>query len=245
MKKILLVISICFFGAAGAFADVLGPPAAGLKKGHWSAGAEYFFGKADIKISDSSLVGNSTTLKDWESSRIYGVLGYGLSDDWEVFVRLGSADTKIDDLHFSSGYQFAGGLGTKYTFLPDQTLPWGALFQISWLKAEDSDITVGAPGSEITGDVEINWNEIKIAVGPTYNYSDKMRFYGGLGAFLFDGEVEASDGINKIKVDTEEKTSFGGYIGAQMNLYDNTVVNIEGQFTSNSWGIGAGIIWKL
>lgn len=72
-----------------------------------------------------------------------------------------------------------------------------------------------------------------------------MRFYGGLGAFLVDGEVEASDGINKISVDVEEKSSFGGYIGAQLKLYDNAVVNIEGQLTSDSWGIGAGIIWKL
>ena len=97
----------------------------------------------------------------------------------------------------------------------------------------------------ITGDAEINLQEIKFAVGPTYNYSDNLRFYGGLGAFICDGEFEVSDGVDKISVDAEEKSSFGGYIGAQLNLNTNTLVNIEGQFTSDSWGIGAGIIWKL
>ncbi len=250
MKRALLVISILFLFGIAASADVLGPPTAGLKARQWSAGAEYFLENTDLKIDDSKLLNffgtTSFTLKKWRTNRIYGVIGYGLTDAWEVFARLGASNVNYDDLDFSSGFKFSGGFGTKYTFIEDQTLPWGALFQINWLTAKDDGITVGEPGFQvITGDAKIDWQEIKIVVGPTYNYSDKLRLYGGLGAFLLDHEFEDSDGIDKISVDVEEKSSFAGFIGAQLNLNAGTLVNIEGQFTKDSWGIGAGIIWKL
>ena len=249
MNRVLLVFSACCLLGTVAFADSLGPPTAGLKTKQMSAGAEYFFEETNIEISNSSLYNffgqKSIKIKELETNRIYIVLGYGLSDVWEVFLRLGSSDAKYEG-EFRSIFEFAGGIGTKYTFIQDQTLPWGALLQVSWHSAEDDGVTVGElPFDTITGDVEIKWNEIKIVIGPTYNYSENMRFYGGLGVFLFDGEVEASDGVDKLDVNAEEESDFGGYFGAQYNLDENNVVNVEAQFTSNSWGIGAGIIWKF
>jgi len=222
-KKLLLVsVVLTVLALAGSSALALapmGPPTAGLKTGQFRVGIEYAYSDLDMELDGEELDGVT-------SNMIFGNLGYGIMDDWEAFVRLGVANADIEDGDFSGDYGFAWGLGTKVTFLKQENLNWGALFQITWMNSEDED-------------VEIDAYDMQIAVGPTWKLSDTLSIYGGPFVHLIDGEVSDGNG------DLEEDSAFGGYVGAEAALAENTSLFGEFQFTGAGWAIGTGINWKF
>ena len=141
MNKKLLVVVVVFtvFALAGSAALALapmGPPTAGLKAGQVRAGVEYSYSNTDLKIDFGD---DEETAKDIKVNMWTANIGYGIMDEWEGFVRLGVANAKYSDddlgIDFSGDYKFAWGLGTKYTFLKQENIDWGVLFQIGWLKS--------------------------------------------------------------------------------------------------------------
>ncbi len=230
-KKLLLVAVVLMVAGSAALAlPPMGPPTAGLKTGQLRVGVEYAYSDVDMELEGYEL--DSVT-----SNMIFGNLGYGIMDDWEAFVRLGVANVDYDDGDFSGDYGFAWGLGTKVTFLKQENLNWGALFQMTWTNSED---TLGVV------DVEVDAYEIQIAVGPTYKLSDTLSIYGGPFAHLIDGDVEGTiAGLGSATVDLEEDSAFGGYVGAEAVLADNTSLFGEFQFTGAGWAIGTGISCKF
>jgi len=78
---------------------------------------------------------------------------------------------------------------------------------------------------------------MQIAVGPTWKLNDTLSIYGGPFVHLIDGDVENAD--------LEEDSAFGGYVGAEAALADNTSLFGEIQLTGSGWAIGAGIGWKF
>jgi opacity protein-like surface antigen len=224
-KKMLLVaVVLMVLALAGSSALALapmGPPTAGLKTGQFRVGIEYAYSNVDMEIE-------SDELDDVTSNMIFGNLGYGIMDDWEAFVRLGVANADIEDSDFSGDYGFAWGLGTKVTFLKQENLNWGALFQMTWTNSEDDD-------------VEFDFYDMQIAVGPTWKLSDTLSIYGGPFVHLIDGDVDSGHHT----YDLEEDSAFGGYVGAEAALADNTSLFGEFQFTGAGWAIGTGISWKF
>jgi opacity protein-like surface antigen len=221
MEKKMLLVAVVLMVVALAGSAVLalapmGPPTAGLKTGQFRVGVEYAHSDVDMELDGEKLDGVT-------SNMIFANLGYGIMDDWEAFVRLGVANADVED--FSGDYGFALGLGTKVTFLKQENLNWGALFQINWLNSED--------------DVELDAYDMQIAVGPTWKLSDTLSIYGGPFVHLIDGEISDDNG------DLEEDSAFGGYVGAEAALADNTSLFGEVQFTGAGWAIGTGISWKF
>ena len=231
-KKLLLVVVILTALAltGSALASPTGPPTAGLKTGQFRAGVEYAYSNGDMKLEGEKL--DNVT-----SNMIFGNLGYGIMDDWEAFVRLGAADTKVDDIlgsgvNFDGDFKFAWGLGTKVTFLKQENLNWGALFQITWVKSED---TIGGV------DVEIDAYDMQIAVGPTWKLNDTLSIYGGPFAYFINGDVDGAG----LTGDLEEDSAFGGYVGVEAALAENTSLFGEIQLTGSGWAIATGVSWKF
>ena len=226
MEKKLLLVAVVLMVVALAGSAVLalapmGPPTAGLKTGQFRVGVEYSYSDVDMELDGEELDGVS-------SNMIFGNLGYGIMDDWEVFVRLGVANVDIDDEDFSGDYGFAWGLGTKVTFLKQENLNWGALFQMTWTNSEDEDVKIDA-------------YDMQIAVGPTWKLSDTLSIYGGPFVHLINGDVDVPGDT----YDLEEDSAFGGYVGAEAALADNTSLFGEVQFTGAGWAIGTGVVWKF
>ena len=116
-KRSLLIIVFVLVGliSSAAFAlDPMGPPTAGLHKGKFGLGAEYSHTRMKLKMhgyesetqykfgavfSESSGKIPSFKVK-LKMDKVYGYIGYGVSDDWEIFVRLGgmNADWSNFDL---------------------------------------------------------------------------------------------------------------------------------------------------
>jgi len=238
MKK--LVITIVALMCSQAFGlTFMGPPMAELEQGQKSVGFNLSYSEMDIEVSG---LGISETLNDAESFAYLVNLGYGVSDNWETFIRLGLTDVEFEEFDGSS--EFAYGFGTKVTFEQKDSVTWGGLFQIIWANSDDS-LTGDVPGYGIvTADLEIDFYEIQIAVGPTYKM-EGLSIYGGPFLHFIDGELDVSVLGVTGTLDVEQESEFGGYIGALFDINENVSCNVEYQQTGDAYAICTGLLWKF
>ncbi|MGA2070614.1 MAG: outer membrane beta-barrel protein [Sedimentisphaerales bacterium] len=226
-KKLLLVVVIfavlALISSAAMAMAPLGTPTADLKAGQFGVGLDYAYASTKIKID-----GEGDRLK---TNMFMADLGYGVMDDLKGFVRLGVGDARAEG--FSGDYKFAWGWGTKYTFLKQDNLDWGALFQMNWLRSED----------KIAGETaKLKPYDIVLAVGPNYQVSQDLSIYGGPLLQWMRGKATFAGESGNIK----EKSLLGGYVGVQATLCPNTSWYGELQLTGfTGYAIGTGITWKF
>jgi len=280
-KRIALLvvglIGVCFFSSTVLALSPMGPPKASLGQNQWSVGIDYGLETMDLEASskinetimtDPPAVADPRKvkhkIKDLKSNIVMGRVGYGFSDNWDAFVRLGIADGDGDiDQTYADGvtekfkgydgdFGFAWGFGTKATFWEDDKITWGGLFQITWLDPDDGDISLSGD-TEFSGTADIDFWEIQIALGPTWRANDKLSVYGGPFLHFLDGDLDISgktvdmgDEIHmKTSGDIEEKSLFGGYVGASWDVRKDISCYLEGQFTGDAWGIGIGAVRRF
>jgi len=235
LSGVLLLVGLyCSPAFAG---DAMGPPTAGLTTGQFRVGLDYAWSESDVELSYG---GTSVTAKNAEANRILANLGYGVTDDLEVYIRLGGANLEQDE--FDGDYGFAYGFGTKVTLAKDSNPSWGALFQIGWTKSEDTYTDTVFGFGKI--DMEADFYEIQIAAGPTYEMQG-WCIYGGPMLYFLDGDLDVKTGRGSISIDIEEESCFGGYVGAEFDLAQNCLAYVEGQFTSDAVLVGTGVAWKF
>jgi len=243
MNRRILVVSV-LLSAVGcssvAFAIApLGPPTASLAKGQFGLSAEYAYSDSDWEIS---LGDNEATLEGVVSNVFLAQLGYGLTDDWEIYVPLGVAE------HETADYKFAYGLGTKLTFEKVNDWSWGLLFEIGWRSGEDSgtvDFSEFGLGV-VNAEVDFSYYDITVALGPTWKVAEGIRLYGGPFFYVLEGDVDYEiTGLGDLSLDLGEKSLFGGYIGAELDICPNSSWYGEFQLTGDMMVFGTGISWKF
>jgi hypothetical protein len=225
VKNVLVLLCVAAM-SSGAFAwTMLGPATAELDPGQWSAGYSYTYAETDL---DFSVFGFSTTLSDAEINRHYLDLGYGVAENWELSLLLGVAGTEADDIAFDGSNDFSWGFNTKYTFIDDETIDWGVMYQMTWFNPED-------------GGIEIDGYDVQIAAGPTIDMGG-WDLYCGAWYYMLDADVEAFGiGLGSL----EEEDNFGGHVGAGFEIMENTDLNVEYAFSSDSMGLGASIVFSF
>lgn len=265
LSVVLMAVGLC--GSAALALDPMGPPAAGLKKGQFGAGAEYSYSEMDLKLSEGEWSDNlgssgklaSFTSKDVKLHKVYANLGYGITDNWEGFLRLGGASADFKDVPWGQDEQpdgdtgFAIGFGTKVTFYEERNLKVGGLFQMSWFETEGRLRGIDEEGSSFSGSAETDITEIQIAVGPTYKLTKGLSIYGGPFFHFIDGDMKASgswttgplDGTEKYSYDIDEASCFGGYIGTAVDIAENISCNIEFQHTAAADALGISLLWRF
>jgi hypothetical protein len=255
------------FGSSGALAATMGPPVAVLKADQFSAGLDYSYSDMGVRLEADRArwlgalllgTGEFSEKIDIKSNMILGNLGYGILDNWEVFLRLGIADTSVKDISndgisandgnidFDGDYEFAWGFGTKATFYERANLKLGGLFQMNWAKYDGN-----WRDGDLDGTSELDWYEAKVAAGPTYKLRKRAWVYGGL--FLhyvrgsFDLEAERTDIPRRLRIsgDVEEESRFGAYIGALIEITENLPFYVEWQFTGDVSVFGAGLAGRF
>jgi len=258
-KRIMLVSAVFLAACLGVSASAsIGTPTAGLGQGQWSLGFDYTYSTQDLdkikmKGSDES---EKYKNRDFNVNRYYGVLSYGLTEEWEVSAKVGIADVKTqlkgegDDEW--SGHNFdndiAWGWGTKVTFLKQEKCDWGASLQMNWLNTSwDQKYEDGKES------IDIDTYDLLIAVGPTVDMGG-WKLYGGPFFYYLSGDVDwkgsetdEDDGLVTWKEsgDLRAKSNFGGYIGAQFELAKNWDAGVEFSLTGDGWGLGTGITFKF
>jgi hypothetical protein len=268
-----VIVAICLFAPVAVALDPIGPPAARLSKGQFSASADCSFSSMDLDAKGRSDVTtwdwtmkrvvwtftdkHSLKLKDFDKNSVYLNLAFGLSGNLDIFLRLGSANMRWRN---DDDWGSAIGLGTRASLHETGNLKLGALAQFNWHKSHIHSIpfTTIANGnsypSEMSGELSIV--EMQFAVGTTYNLDNRVSIYGGPFLHFLDGNLELR-GISDVSVipeyefhlrnsyDLDHVSEFGGYIGTEINIAESISFNIEYQHTAAADGFGMSLIWRF
>jgi opacity protein-like surface antigen len=263
---------ICISGPAVFALSPMGPPTAGLRQDDFKIGADFSHSEIDLEFNDGEYVeyldgwfdaaGRETDqkLKNLKINTVSVNLGYGVTDYFEVFLRLGGANARFSGYNFwtsgeefESNTDFAIGGGFKATFYDEGKLKIGGLIQAGWSDLDGAIRPKDWPVADDT--VQFDFTQIQIAVGPSYELTDRVLIYGGPFVHLVRGDwedvynqVDAGTGgllTTKLSWNVEEDASFGAYIGTQLEMTDNSSFLIEYQHTSGANAVGANIAVKF
>ena len=267
---------IVLFCVSSSFAlDTLGPPVAQLGQGQFSVGADYSYSNMDLTAKGRSIFTIDSTMWDGsiryiyntESLRLNGVdvqkiytnFGYGITDNWEAFLRLGGANAELKD---DRDTNFALGFGSRLTLYKADRLQVGAIAQFSWARFNYDTVPLT---SDFSGQVSsttsgrLSLQEIQIAIGPTYQFTKDIAIYGGPFFRFVDGELDlkGKPRVSWISIpeifypqirylyDIDEISELGGYIGTRIDIAENISYSIEYQHTTAADALGMGLIWKF
>jgi len=246
----VVLVAVCVYGSAALALDPMGPPTARLEKGRWSVGVEYFIEDSDIELDEARPVGTVSPFKmNVEEQLVTAKIAYGIADNWEIFLRLGSelsgegTGTQAGSpVTFDGDSGFVTGLGVRASLYKQGNLELGGLFQIGWGKSEGNIETQGQSFS-----VDGHTTEIGVAIGPSYKITQNVSIYGGPFFYFIDGDIDGTVPVlgTDISYDIDEDSYFGGYIGTQIDITGRAAFNIEWQHTATADGLGMGLVWRF
>jgi len=265
-----LTLMIIGLGGSNVFAlDLMGPPVADLENGMFRAGIDYAFSSIDLELIEGDaivyrngeLLGSgvveSLTIKDFKVNTLYANVGYGIAENYEVFLRMGAANATFGDSlweereEFDNKYNFAISAGAKATFYEGFDWKIGGIFQINRTEL-DGEIDSSAWTITQPQFVEISSTEMQIAIGAKYMRTSWLSLYSGPFVHFISGDFDYTfNRITDLNFDTGEYSwefnegfTYGGYIGAEINIAKNYFANIEYQKTSDADVFGANFVMR-
>ncbi len=261
-------VIVATWGAATTLGSVpVGLPLAVLEEGRWAVNLEYGYRETDLRaygLYTTALVGEDATsafeileIEGLRSNMVLAGLAYGVCDNWDVFARLGVADTE-DDITGSAGrFAYGGGsgcawgLGTRATFC--QWGPWSfsGLAQVTWLEPGGSEFSSTDPEAAdriLTGTIDVDLWQTQVGLAAAYQI-DTLHFWAGPFLEFAEGHLDRSGRILIDTVDSgsfrgtaniEERSQFGIHFGAAWEMSDAVNWWTGGQVTGDSWSVGFG-----
>ena len=242
--SLALIIVLC---AAGAFAaQPLGGPV-DAEKGKWAASVGYFY--SQDKWTSNTLGGSFDPKVSTYS--YFGQLAYGVAKGWDVYVRAGVLDAKLDQsmADFTANGKFFTAIGTHGTFFEKKEwhLALGPIANVAyysnWTDRSPSPL-IAATGTGISSvTIKEHWSAnvgfgfrwtpiqfLTIYGGPFYNYETaKLQSTGKFRGIPFAGSG------NNIEADK----SFGSRLGIRIPVKDQFSINFEAQmkdyFGAGGW----------
>lgn len=208
-------------------------------------------------------------LNDIETVSSLAQIGFGLSEAWDIYGCIGvvggkgnatvnragspagtQAFQEGESFDINGDHELAWGFGTRFTLKDEETLKWGGMAQMTWQKPKGSTAWTAKndPSYLTDGTWELDYWELIVAFGPTFVY-DNVEFYGGPFLHLVRGDLSldattSDPGRAGTNLDLEEEALVGAYAGMQMDLYENMLFYVDGQFTGKAWGVGLGTILR-
>ncbi len=218
MKKAVYLIVLSLTGTALALGP-MGPPTTTMRQGQWEVGGTYTDGELDIEFEDGA------EIEDADMRSALARVAVGLATNRLELYGLGGWAELEDE---GTDNNIVVGIGTRLTATSEEELNWGLMAQI--LRYE-----FDARGEELT------LYEIQVGLGPCWRPGNFI-LYGGPMLQFVTGNSDSDLGGD---VDIEEDTLFGAYIGAGAELWEHVIVNVEGQVTTDSGAISAGLAWRF
>ncbi len=274
----MLVLILGLSSSAIALSPI-GPTQAVVGQNNWGIGINAGYQSMDLVADGTyfeyQTVEKKTSakiaLEDIESISSFIELSLGLSPEWDIFgcigVSNGEGDATVknsdpfvqthafaqnEKFDINGDHEMAFGFGTRFTLKDYDTVKWGGMARITWQKPKGSstwETIQPLDDHSISGDWELDYWELILAVGPTFVY-DNVQFYGGPFLHMVRGDLNFSGtysypgdtGSASTTQDLEEEALIGGYLGMQVDLCKTTLFYVDGQFTGKAWGVGAGAI---
>jgi len=284
MKKItvlsaavLLIAGLC--SSTTLAGGPMGPPKALLGRSQWAVDAEYFHEEIDLRTDGlcrgwieewSDPEHDTWKIKNLKTNMFFGSLGYGIHDNWDIFVRVGIADAQdeiatgaeLDEgipekgiyasYRLDGSYGFAWGVGTRVSLY--ESGPWtlGGLCQVAVANPGSSTISRTLEDLDLveSGTTEIDFWQVQVAIGATCQLGS-FSIYGGPFLQWIRGDLDLKstwrfDGepepVLRINCshDIKEESKAGGFVGALWDVKGKGSLYAEAQYTSDSYGIGIG-----
>jgi len=229
-RKLLMAMMV--FCAAGTALGLtpIGPPVATLEKGQFAAGFGYGWSEVDL---DGTVVGVTVPIKGVEHDTYMANLIFGLSKDLELQIDLGVLEH--DAFHRESQGDFVLGFVFRSTFGNTGKIKWGGATSLHWHETSGSGVI---EGFQYEG--EYDWFEMQIAVGPSYS-EKRFCLYGGPFLHFIKGDGTLTIGGFPESFDFEQDSMFGGFVGARIEVAENTELGIEYIVTGSAQAVGASI----
>jgi hypothetical protein len=279
---IAIFVVIGLFGSIVMALPPIGPPRALVGQDRWAVDVGFSHSNMDLEATGTTredpdgagwlpTASSEHEIEDLTSNLVLGRISFGAYDTIDVFACIGLSDAQDDMTEtqnsnyvvagncytgMEAGYGFAYGFGARATFWQEGDITWGGLVQILWENPSDGDIDLapkdGDPG-KLSGDVEIDLQEIQVAVGPTIQL-DGFSVYGGPFLHFVTGDLDADitgtdsfSAVNRVNLsqDIREESEFGAFAGAQGEIDQDTSWFVEFQITGDAWGVGIGGIRKF
>ena len=257
---VCLVVALCSANVLAV--GILGTPTAELEQNKWDLGFNYMYSTQDLAKTNTEFgfVGNVPSadkmkIRDFNVQRYYLTLGYGVTEWWEVYAQIGVADTKMktqfqgqpDWNSFNFDNDMVWGLGTRITVAEQDRVKWGITAQMNWFDTELTEKNVFVAGDRDKH--MIDGFDFFAAFGPTVDMGG-WNLYGGPFYYCLKGDFEnkytaPGDPLFKETGNLRQKSHFGGFIGAQFDLYTNTKMNVEFSGTPDGWAVGTGIAYTF
>ena len=271
---IAALLSMCALVSVAPGGAPMGPATAYLGEGQWGIGGEYGYGQADLtaaatvteQYSGSSSVYWHQLLRvdNLAGHMAFGTLAYGVSDNWDIFARIGagnatdqlstvSASPTSVERHgdLDSSFGLAWGAGTRVTFC--RAGPWsvGGLVQVTWFRPGNSDLSVTDPiptDEAWVGQAKLHYWQAQASLAAALQL-EKWQFWAGpflqfvRGDLDFNGHgVLAGSNLSTLSWTSkvQEASQVGGHVGVNWQVSDQFNLWVEGQITADSWLVGIG-----
>ena len=254
MKKVAVLMCVAWMGAGALAFSLLGPPTAELEKttrkndkgkdvSRFEDRHGYIFSFSQMDVGVDGL----GTLEDFELIRHYYTWGIALDENFNFNLLLGAvsgqADSDLSEISdFEGDYGLSAGFNVKSTFYHGEKVDWGAMVQMTYFSTEDS-LDVDIPGFwSGSADVELDdAYDLQIAVGPTVDMGG-WKLYGGAYYYMLDGDLDVSvSGVGSDTFDIDEEDDFGGFVGAQFDIWENTDLVVEYAMGNDSYSLGLSV----
>ncbi len=252
--------------------DPIGPPSVDLKKGQLGAQVGYSYTNMDLELSNGNwsehLAGvfldagkaTNVTLNDFEINKAYAGLEFGADDNGTVFLRLGGTRAKFGDSiwladeELDGSVDFTVGAGAKATLLEHNGLKLGVVLQANWSRF---DGRLGADTWFTDDIISMELAEFQLAAGATHEWAKGRWIYGGPFVYYAKGELKDTYSALRATIDPFLATSlsdweyeweihqgptYGLFLGAKMELSEDSILNVEYQYSSDASALGISLV---
>lgn len=217
----------------------------------WSLGLDAGFQlKRDFELE-------TNPADDWETDERFAYLGrvsYGLSENWEVFGRLGAATLKVQDVpgrgetgtanlnYFDMGTEFTWGIGLSGIAIPDFLPNFDLAVSAQYLQhgSHDGAVTSGANINTIAE----NWDYSEWEAALLFQTSQYETYLLYAGPVLGNARVSrGSVGTTEV-ADLETDQNVGVVVGVGFEFIEDGLAFVEGRLVDET-ALNVGVLWAF
>lgn len=247
----VLVTVVALSGSVALAFDPMGPLKSQMGEGNSAWGIEYSQSKMYLHRLRNSWSSAQKKLDVDKLHKVYATYIYGINDDWDVFVRAGGMNGKMEHRPYWTEKQFDGdpgfvmGGGIKRTLCrPSEDMTVGAVFQGSWGTMEgNSNTSGGGYTGDYPGNFDLDLLEFQLAIGPTWTSPGGITVWGGPMAHLVRGTLEEDEDGDRKPKSLEEKQILSFVAGCQIPVGENSKLNAEYMGNGDAWALAFGLIF--
>lgn len=269
--RLVLVIA-CLCGSVTFALDPIGPPAVDLKQGQLGSQIGYSFTRMDFDLDNgkwkrrlAGIPGGAgdavpSSIEGFEAHKAYAGLEFGADDNGTLFLRLGATKATFGDSIWDADEELDGSIdftvggGAKATLLEHGDMKLGVVLQANWSRFDGK---LGADNWRADHVVGIDLAEVQIAAGAVHKWAEGRWIYGGPFVYYVKGEYEDTS-TEVIVIDTpvlasvlaewdytwqiENGPVFGFFLGAKLELTEDSILNLEYQYSSDASVFAASLV---